>query len=306
MDILFIVGSPRSGTTILGDLLKTHPDLAHFHEPYFIWDHHLGHMDDDRRTQKDVTPEIENFVRREFEIFLDKSGRKILVEKSPRNSLKIPYINKIFPEAKWVHLLRDGRDVTLSINREWGKINSVVGNKSLGGLLKMAKYSLSHQPYLRNKIQSLLFAFRNDAGINPFRMTGNSKWGGRAGFGPRFPMWEKAIDNLDLVGFNAMQWQSCVTQIMEDFAMLDKNKTMELRYENMIANPSDEISKLLDFINVDSSPAKTMGNKLYKSNSGRWKEDLSKNEIESIGKVIGDLLIKLGYATDKGWYEKGT
>jgi hypothetical protein len=35
---VFIVGSPRSGTTIFGELLDKHPQLSQWYEPYFVWD----------------------------------------------------------------------------------------------------------------------------------------------------------------------------------------------------------------------------------------------------------------------------
>ena len=47
------------------------------------------------------------------------------MDKSPRNSLKIPFVRKIFPEAKFIHIVRDGRDTSLSINKEWVNLTQI-------------------------------------------------------------------------------------------------------------------------------------------------------------------------------------
>jgi hypothetical protein len=40
----------------------------------------------------------------------------MIVEKSPRNALRVPFLRAVFPEAKFIHVLRDGRDVACSLS----------------------------------------------------------------------------------------------------------------------------------------------------------------------------------------------
>ena len=56
---VFIVGSPRSGTTILGELLDRHQHISQWYEPYFVWDHFFRTAPDDERTEAEATPEAE-------------------------------------------------------------------------------------------------------------------------------------------------------------------------------------------------------------------------------------------------------
>jgi len=102
--VVFVIGSGRSGTTILGDVLGRHDEATKWHEPYFIWDYYLGNLVDDVREAYQLSELDRRFIRKEFEIFLGKSGSKIVVDKSPLNSFKIPFILAIFPKSKWVHI----------------------------------------------------------------------------------------------------------------------------------------------------------------------------------------------------------
>ena len=67
--IAFIVGSPRSGTTILSQVLDRHPEIAQWYEPYFVWNFHLDLKDNDVRGAWEASPKVKGFVRREFRYF---------------------------------------------------------------------------------------------------------------------------------------------------------------------------------------------------------------------------------------------
>lgn len=72
------------------------------------------------KARKDQQPDHDRFlvpldreVKEIFEYF--KHGGRMLVEKSPKNTLRIPFLKAIFPEAKIIHIVRDGRDVACSL-----------------------------------------------------------------------------------------------------------------------------------------------------------------------------------------------
>ena len=114
MNIAFIIGCARSGTSILGELIAAHPDVRYIFEAHHVWEvAGPGEGESDRLTEKDATPSVIKFVRGWF---MSQQGSAILtVEKNPRNVLRIPYIKRIFPEAKIIHIVRDGRDVACSM-----------------------------------------------------------------------------------------------------------------------------------------------------------------------------------------------
>lgn len=115
MRICFIVGCARSGTSILGELIASHPDVKYIFEAHSIWE--LGGMgvnESHRLTTEHAVPSVKEQIRNWFDAqLLDES--RLLVEKNPRNILRVPYIKEIFPEAKIIHIVRDGRDVACSM-----------------------------------------------------------------------------------------------------------------------------------------------------------------------------------------------
>ena len=103
----------------MGEILDKHGQVSQWYEPYFVWDHYFRTVSHDERTAEDAVVKVNYQIYTDFCNYKRKKECLVLIDKSPRNSLKIPFILKIFPEARFIHLLRDGRDVTLSIRKEW-------------------------------------------------------------------------------------------------------------------------------------------------------------------------------------------
>lgn len=114
LNIAFIVGVSRSGTSILGELIAAHPAVKYIFEAYVPWRvAGRGVNGSDRLTEEQATPMVRAFIRWWFR--WRKGDAPILVEKNPRNILRIPFLRAVFPEAKFIHIVRDGRDVACSL-----------------------------------------------------------------------------------------------------------------------------------------------------------------------------------------------
>ncbi len=114
LDIAFIVGVSRSGTSILGELVGAHPDVKYIFEAYVPWRiAGRGIGGSDRFTAEQATPSVRRFIRWWFR--WRKGGARIVIEKNPRNILRVPFLRAVFPEAKFIHIVRDGRDVVCSL-----------------------------------------------------------------------------------------------------------------------------------------------------------------------------------------------
>lgn len=148
----FIVGCGRSGTTLLRLMLDAHPALAippetnFFHvaahecqgtqhpEAAFLrvltsqqWWPHL-HLDIDQvqaeiRTREDF--DLGHALRSFFRVYARKFGKPRYGEKTPTNMLRMDFIAKLLPEARFIHIIRDGRDVFLSTKDLWFGPNSI-------------------------------------------------------------------------------------------------------------------------------------------------------------------------------------
>jgi hypothetical protein len=142
---VFIVGCARSGTTLLQRIVESHPQIAITPEMHWITDYFRERKwlaPEGRVTPAQVASMIEHkrfrqfeFNAREFEDLLgpDRSvsyagflqgifalyarnkGKPTVGNKTPAFVRRIPTLHGIWPEAKFVHLIRDGRDVCLSV-----------------------------------------------------------------------------------------------------------------------------------------------------------------------------------------------
>jgi hypothetical protein len=114
MNIALVFGCARSGTSILGELIAAHPEVKYIFEAHQIWEiAGTGENGSHRLTARQATAPVEEQIRQWFR---QQAGTtRLVVEKNPRNVLRVPFIRAIFPEAKLIHVIRDGRDVACSM-----------------------------------------------------------------------------------------------------------------------------------------------------------------------------------------------
>ena len=137
---VFLVGCPRSGTTLLRDLLRSHPSLTFPPESHFIprFYRAFGDPVSDAQAWQLArrilnTPRVAGYwrihaapadfagcrsfssvTRRLFEIWAAQDGKPRWGDKTPHYVREIPLLLRLFPEAQVIHIVRDGRDVALS------------------------------------------------------------------------------------------------------------------------------------------------------------------------------------------------
>lgn len=147
------VGSGRSGTTMFGLMFDSHPDLAITHEAHFIAAlpaRQPSLLDPDRfdaalfvrllyadpnfvrlgLTEVDVFESLQAHEAREYAgavravmgLYATSKGKRWYGDKTPGYVIHLDQLGQLFPEAKFVHIIRDGRDVALAyVERpEWG------------------------------------------------------------------------------------------------------------------------------------------------------------------------------------------
>ncbi len=304
---VFIVGSPRSGTTIFGELLDKHPHVSQWYEPYFVWDRFFRMAPHDERTAEDATARVKGQILRDFDRYRKNKECLVLIDKSPRNSLKIPFILKIFPRARFVHLLRDGRDVTLSIHKEWQRRRSIVQDPNQKGrfnyfkALDVLKKFLARQTFRQDKLRALWFETHGHF-FNRTRQLNRLRWQGEIGWGPRFKNWQKVYTQTSLLQFNAHQWSACVKCIRRDWDLIQQQNRLTIRYEDLITNPEIKINEILDFIGVTSSKEFIASlPELKAGNYNKWKSEFTTSQLKEIYSILTPPLLKLGYAGSEAW-----
>lgn len=127
---IFIIGTGRSGTTILGIILSMHQDVGFLNEPKALW--HSAYRGEDligsytrnaaryRLGAEDATPEIKQAMHRMFGWYLAATGSRRVADKYPELIFRVPFVREIFPDAKFLFLVRNGWDTCHSIEH-WSK-----------------------------------------------------------------------------------------------------------------------------------------------------------------------------------------
>jgi tetratricopeptide (TPR) repeat protein len=122
-DHVFVLGFPRSGTTLLEVVLEGHPDVVSLEESELLLDSVREFMktpsDLDRLMSANAAslkPLRAAYWRLVAKAGVDVAG-KVFVDKHPLNTLKLPLIARLFPHAKILFACRDPRDVVLSCHR---------------------------------------------------------------------------------------------------------------------------------------------------------------------------------------------
>ena len=138
-EIVFVVGMPRSGSTAFFEVIARHPEMcgptngsrktptsaalikwfSRFkelepREMGTVWDKMLV-ADHDVLRAEDVTPQNRAFATRIIQAHCKAYQRSVFLAKCPRLGLRIPFFHEIFPHAKFLHLIRDGRAVSRSV-----------------------------------------------------------------------------------------------------------------------------------------------------------------------------------------------
>jgi sulfotransferase family protein len=133
-----ILGVSRSGTTLLKEMLDRHPDLAIPSESYFIsqlWDRHRAEVDADRfaadlgrleriaawgvdpadvRARLPARAPFHDAVQAIYACYAGARGCRRFGDKTPLYMQRLACVARAFPDARYVHIVRDGRDACLS------------------------------------------------------------------------------------------------------------------------------------------------------------------------------------------------
>lgn len=125
---VFLVGCGRSGTTILGQTLGQHPSVTYLEEPREIWEEVYPETDiwsaeAPIRSGRlfldgsDCTEAKNAQLRQLFGAEIARTGRPRLLEKLPENCFRMGLIKKVYPDARFLHIIRNGVEVAASISR---------------------------------------------------------------------------------------------------------------------------------------------------------------------------------------------
>jgi hypothetical protein len=130
---VFLIGFPRSGTTLLEKALSSHPDIVSLEEvdvlgvvgnPLLARDAQLDRLIQMTAPEADVLRAA--YWRGVGEAMQAPIGGRIFIDKLPLHTSSLPLIARLFPDARVLFALRDPRDVVLSCFRRRFRINAAM------------------------------------------------------------------------------------------------------------------------------------------------------------------------------------
>ena len=319
LPVFFIVGFAKSGTSWLTRLMNAHPEVLCKGEGIFFGrGADLGERrgllsptslhgaladSENLRTWAersiwtrgdDADRHLTNLTRISIRYFLAEklaaSGKKIVGDKTPLVTEDcLEEIKLLFPEAKVIHIVRDGRDIAVSaMHHIWNH------SSDAGGHLK----------YVKPDELSKRDRYREDPAA--FLASG-----------------ESIFDEERLRRGFAEGWSRMCAGTMEDGPGLFGETYAEVRYEDLLERPVEETGRLLRFLGADDgeetvercveatsfervSRGRKRGEEdstsfLRKGVAGDWKNVFTERDRRIFKEAAGDLLIELGYERDGDW-----
>lgn len=267
---VFVIGAPRSGTSLLFTILRASSGLGHWPgEAHEIWeaDHHpaLRGWDSNALAAADVEPKAAERIRRNF--LLVTGSKRRLIDKTPRNVLRVPWVDAIFADATYVFLQRDGRDNVNSLINAW----------------RTARYRTYELP-------------------EPHRIPGvDGRWWKFV----LYPGWRDDVDApVEVVC--ARQWVASNEHALDALQTMNKNRWTVVRYEDLVTRPVDEVGRVVEFLGLRfeaavhdraAATASTPINVVTPPELGKWRRE-NPAEIDRILPLIEPTMKRLGYTLD--------
>ena len=314
--VFFILGQQKSGTTWLMQILDSHPEILCRGEGRFFgadWRQESVKRIDSKRPPSslynamldaeylklwversvwsrndDGDEHLANLTRMAIDYFLmgelSKTSKRIVGDKSPLLTPETTKeIARIYPDAKIIHIIRDGRDAAVSaMHHSW----------NFGKIRKGGEASAKRTTHRKR---------------DPHEMRN---------------MGESIFAEGQLRKF-AAEWSARVSTTVEDGPALLDNGYVEVRYEDLLERPEEEVRRLLEFLRAEASEktvkmcvnaasfeklskGRTRGQEdptsfFRKGIAGDWRNVFTEQDKVLFKKEAGDLLIRLGYEKDDSW-----
>lgn len=232
---ILILGAARSGTKLMRSLVAKGSGFAEVaYDVNYLWRLGSENPPHDALAASDLTDETAERIRQEIGRAAGvAAGSFDFVEKTVSNILRIPFVLKVFPEARFVVVIRDGRDVAESALRSWSE------RPSAGYLLAKA----ATFPWMK----CLGYAKRAATGAFA-RATGK---GETSVWGPHYSGIEIDLAHHDLLEVCARQWAACMDAYAASRHRLAPGRFIEIHYEDLVEAPEEEAERLAEFLKTE-------------------------------------------------------
>ena len=253
---IFLLGNVRSGTTMIQDLFGLHPEVVTWFEPRTIWMYADPGRPHDRFDASDAKPAVVKYIRMRFLDYQRQHGGLRIMEKTPSNVLRVPYMNAIFPEAKYVYIVREPLAYLSSSELKWRR--EISWAKLRKRIAEVPKSQLHYYAW-----RYFVDKFRKKV----LRRKYVSVWG------VRYPGIYDDLKDDPIETIIARQWAFASEQVERDLDELDPHLVLRVRYEDFVLNPVEEFRRILAHFGLGSSLRidEAVRNTVDKDRQNKWK-----------------------------------
>lgn len=220
---VFVVGAPRSGTTLLFRVLAASGELGALpREGHDMWRafHHprYGGWTSDAIGSGCVRPGERRYIAAYLGSHIGRGYRRF-VEKTPENSLRVPYLLDLYPDAHFVVVHRNPADVVNSLIQGWrlpeGRFRSYFVPRDL----EIAGY-----PHRRRWCFALVDGWRE-------------------------------LSTTSVAECAFAQWRACTEALAEHRSLVPSQRWHEVHLEELLARPQEEFARLAEGLSIEVSTA---------------------------------------------------
>lgn len=275
---VLVLGAPRSGTTMLARVLGSHPECARAREARLVWKYGNDRRSDEL-TSAHASEKVAAHIRNHFAELVGEAGGGRLVEKTPANSLRPWFVDTVFPDARYVHITRDGWGCVPSIRAFWEARSTGLDAKQRAKAGRRLRES--HPSQLPHYAAELARRVLPGPGRH------------RALYGPRIAGLEGVVDDLGVLAASALQWQACTTRAATFGRDIGPARYLEVKLERLDAAT---LATVMDFCGL-SPDAEVVERFIstYDPTIARRQVPLGPDEHRLVAPVVGPVNAWLGY-----------
>ena len=233
---IILFGNTRSGTTIVQKVVSSHPDVAQWYEPNELWLYADPGRIHDEFDASDATCRVKQYIRKRFLKFQRRNENRRIMEKTPKNILRIPYVRAILPEATFLFIVRNPFSFISSVEYKYQR---TVTRRGIIRRLKHTPVSQLHH-WMR-----LFFAQQFTKRI--LRKKYLKIWG------PRYRGIQEDLKTHDLLSVIARQWSVCSLKAEKAMAQFENKKILRLKYEDFVDDPIPDLRRICAHCGLDMS-----------------------------------------------------
>lgn len=259
---VFIVGCPRSGTTFTASVLGAVSEFVDLGEvPRFkgvLPSLYQGVASGARAQSVRQIRSIITFSQR-----LAMAGGRTAIEQTPESAFVIPEIAEAFPKARFIHLIRDGRDVAASLlERGW-----------------LAADTATAEARDRRHVDDAGHAFGNYA---------------RFWVEPGRKLEFEAATDATRCGW---AWRRYVSSALSALEELPPERSIGIRYEELVSEPTTVGARLASALGVETKTEEFRRalSGAHSRSVGQWRGKLQAQQLEDVVSQESTLLSTLGY-----------